>query len=151
MRRLLFALPLLLAGCLYVVPDPGPGPDPSPVPIAETGLRALFVYEATGSDTTPAVLSAMFSGKVEGYLNDRCAKDASGRPEWRRSDKDNPHDLDSPLWKKVWDEQVVPRVKTLDDVPLLLVSNGKAGTVYKFRGDETADAVVAVLSKYAGK
>lgn len=96
-------------------PDPDPTPDPTPPgPIVPVGFRVIIVYEAM-SGYSPGIMTAMFSEKVQTYLDTKCAKDSKGKPEWRRWDKDVEFNSEaSPTLKELW-TAAQPKIGT--DVP----------------------------------
>lgn len=126
------------------IPKPGPAPivdpTPNPVPVPGDGLFVMVVREATdGPGMTPAQLSAIESGEFARYLKAKNAR-------WRKFDRDVPPDLESPLWRDAWEKYVKPRPK--EAFPLLIVSNGKAGSVDKLPPD--LPGLMAAVKKYGG-
>lgn len=111
MGTLLLLLALLI-GCvpdITPIPDPinppVPTPVPVPVPVPAAGFRVLIVFDAA-AEMTAEQLGTLNSNKIIDLLNEKCAKGADGRPDWRKWDKpaidESGLTTESPLWKDIW-------------------------------------------------
>jgi hypothetical protein len=148
---------VLLAGCVRphpVTPTPTPAPVPvTPAPVvvdnsvvAPTGFRALIIYETEAANTREQ-LAVIYSPVVTDYLNQHCVKNAAGRPEWRRWDKDvQVLATESTDMRDLW-EAVKPKLGELPQ--LVLAKDGKA-KVYPLPLPEPA-AMTLIQSIAEGK
>lgn len=124
--------------------DP-PGPDP-PAPIPVAGLYVLIVEETASRAELKAgqreILLGTAPGSVRDYLKSHCARDTSGRPEFRILDTDDDLSRDSKVWQDVW-------ARPRKSIPWIAISNGKDG----FEGPlpATAAECLQLLKKYGGE
>jgi hypothetical protein len=144
--------PLTVMG-ITPIPPPGPVDPPKPIdppnpvdppsPIQGDANRVLIVYESGEVSilpTTQAVLLA--SQTVRDYLSRKCSKGPAGTPEFRIWDKD----VDTKNVDKVWQEAM--QIKR-DQIPWLIVSNGKTG--YSGPLPVTEAELMVKLKQYLGE
>jgi hypothetical protein len=124
-------------------PQPPPKPvDPVPVtpppvvtPVLTGGVRVVILRDAV-QGLSQSQVAAINSPKVEQLLNEKCAKDAAGKPAWHRWEKD----VDTsalPAWNKLMS---ATRSKIQSDnlrFPLLIVERGNKLHLYEIT-DEAA-------------
>lgn len=131
------------------IPTP-PQPDPQPPtpnvdpPKPATGLRVLFLYEDEKS--LPAQQELVInSTKIRAYLNEHCAKDSQGHPEYRVWDKSSIVSSgvakESAVWQQLW-KDIQPKLK---DEPQLIVVTDQAAVVYSL--PQNVDATMSILTK----
>lgn len=108
MGSLLLLVALLLGGCLPPTPPPIPPPTPVPVvpvPAPNSGFRVLIVFDSA-AEMTAEQIGTLGSTKLIDLLNAKCAKSASGRPEWRKWDKpaidETGLTTEAQVWKDIW-------------------------------------------------
>ena len=122
-------------------------PPPKPVepkvePVPTGPLRVLFVYE-TSKPLTREQQGAIFSPAVEKYLDEKCAKDGKGAPEWKRFDKDQQFAASfNPTLKRLFADSRDDAVKVM---PAVVVAVGTRATVYPVTGEAE---LLAVLRKH---
>lgn len=135
-----------------VVGDASPVPPPKPVdpvvPNPAKGFRVLMVYEKEAA-LSREELNVANSSKVAAYLNAKCAKDAAGRPEWRKWDKstiDRPGGLDreSAVWRQLWAD-ARPKLGAL---PQVVIVTDQAGAAFQWPATE--DGMLDLLRQYGG-
>ncbi len=134
-------------------PDPKVDPkvDPKPVdpviPIPAKGFRVLFVYEKEGKLSNEQ-LNIANSSKIAAYLNDKCAKNEKGRPEWRKWDKTTVDktglENESALWQQVWRDAK----DKLGELPQVVIIADQAGVTKAW--PKTEDEMLALLKQYGG-
>lgn len=124
--------------------DPPPGPvDPPPTP-APTGFRVIFVSDSE-ANMTREQLNIVNSTAIGAFLNEACAKSASGQPEWRRWGKQQKIDAtESPTIVRLWTD-CQPKLTAL---PRMLVAVNGAATVMEFGATEAE--TLAKLKTAAG-
>ncbi len=123
-------------------------PDLKPIPNPAKGFRVMFIYE-TESNLTQEQSNIVGSTKIVEYLNTRCAKDANGRPEWRKWDKgtiSQPGGLDkeSALWKQLWADSK----DKIGKLPQVVIVSDQAGVTREWPATEAA--MLALLKQYGG-
>lgn len=106
-----------------IPPDPKPvPPPPSPAPIPLPGFRVVVVFDQDGGTAvlTKQQYNELYGQEVANYLNSKCAKSASGNPEWR-------------IWSKKTDMANAPKVwqdvmlRPRGNLPWVIISNGVSG------------------------
>lgn len=126
-------------------PNP-PGPNPPPVPVVGSYSVAI-VYETselrTLAQNKKGEFSALYSSKAADILSAKCAKDASGKPLWRRYDKDQPLEDASPF-----KPLLLAASKT--ELPAIVIADA-AGVKYVAPLPAGEDAVIELLTKWLGK
>jgi hypothetical protein len=124
--------------------EPKPKPEPKPVdppsPIPAKGLRVLILYdEVSGKPSLSLKQSTeIYGAEFTKWLDDNCAKDAKGQPEWRRWPKNVSLSSASELWRQV--------VGTYGDgeLPRIIISNGVTG----FAGKLPETGILDLVKKY---
>lgn len=123
------------------IPPPEPKPDPAPDPVG--ALRVIFVYE-TQKPLSRDESGAIFSPGVEKYLNERCSKDAKGRPEWNVFDPDQKFAAGfNPTLKALFTDSLAEARKAM---PAVVVAVGKEARVYRVTNETD---LLAVLKRHA--
>lgn len=134
-------------------PEPGPNPPTpptpptpdNPAPIPDAGYRVLILYES--ADTLPAQQSSILTAApIRDYFDANCIKGPDGKtPEARIWDWDVDTSSVSDLWRKA-----VEKAKTKADgkAPLILISNGKTGTIEPLPANVAA--TLELLKKWRG-
>lgn len=122
-------------------PDPGPGPNP-PTPTPAKALRVILVYESS-ANMTKEQMTALYSPKVQEYLDAKTVKDGSNAG-WRRFDKDIDVSNEKDFWKRAW-QSAKPNIK---QVPAVVILDGDNGTVLPFPAND--DALLELLKRYGG-
>lgn len=124
------------------VPVDPPKPVDPPSPIPGDANRVLIVYESGEVSLLPTSQAVLMSSQsVRDYLTRKCSKGPAGTPEFRIWDKD----VDTRNVDKAWqDAMAIKR----DQIPWLIVSNGKSG----FSGPlpVTEAELMAKLKQYLG-
>jgi len=134
-----------------VIPVPKPVDPPKPpdvIPNPSKGFRVLFIYERQ-ADLTQEQLNILASTKIVAYLNDKCVKDANGKPEFRKWDKSTIEKegglaKESALWQQMWKDSK----DKIGKLPQVVIVNDQAGVPYEWPATE--DAMLALLKKYGG-
>ena len=122
-------------------------PDVKPIPGAK-GFRVVFIYEKQ-ANLTEEQLHIANSTKIKAYLNDKCVKDAKGRPEWRSWDKSTIDSTglgeESALWQQVW-KDAKPQ---LGELPQVVIIVDQGGVTKKWPATE--DEMLKLLKQYGGE
>jgi len=120
-------------------PTPKP-PEPDPV---VGPLRVIFVFESN-KPLSREQDAAIRSPVVEKYLNERCAKDAKGRPEWNSFDPQQQFGPGfNPTLKELFATSLVEAKKVL---PAVVVAVGRDARVYPVT---TEAELLALLKRHA--
>lgn len=115
-------------------PDPAPSPTPTPTPtpptpppIAGDGVKVMIVWDRVGYDSLPLSQKTLLSSApLMEFMNKVTATEPSGMKRWWRiwaNDEDVTGDL------KEWRDAYEGAKKSNKPLPLILISNGKTGTV----------------------
>jgi hypothetical protein len=124
------------------LPDDPPKPVEPPEPVAGP-LRVLFVYESN-APLTPTHRGAIFSPVVEKYLDEKCSKDAKGKPEWNRFDPDQEFAAGfNPTMKTLFGDALAEAKKKL---PAVVIAVGKEARVYQVTNEIE---LLALLKRHA--
>lgn len=133
---------------------PGPVVPTPPVvdPTAQTGFRAMFVYESTNK-LTKEQSNIMTSVRIRKYLDKVCSKGTDGQyrglPEYRFWDKDGKDATkDSSTIKKLWAD-LKPSIDTVQMPFMAIRANGK-DVVIPLRESATVDSVLTKLVELGG-
>lgn len=126
-----------------------PGPTPPPVPPTPEPVKTfqvVLVRESMANMT--AAQSGVFFGKaVEEFLTARTTRDGQ-YVGWRRHDKDDPTDGDTPAMNELW-KAVKTAIRPETKLPFAAVSVNGRVTLEAL--PETPDAAVALFKKYLGE
>ena len=127
---------------LDLEPLPTPKPTPTPKPQPVTSFRVLFVVES--AETLTAAQSGVIYGRaVSDYLTARTTPEG-GKPGWRRLEKDDTAESETPTIKALW-ASVRPQ---LTATPCVVIEvNGKA-TIDVLPA--TPEAAIKLFKQYAG-
>jgi hypothetical protein len=120
-------------------PHAGEAPDPER---PNRGIVVLVVEEVSERSKLPQPQINIFSSDiVREYLDDRCAKDSKGNPEWRMVDKDVSMANEPKVLREAFSK---PR----KGLPWIGVSNGSKGSEGPLPSD--VDSVLKLLKRYGG-
>jgi hypothetical protein len=109
-------------------PDPKPDPKPQNAPWESPGLTVLILRESQSMATLPVSQRAIFSsGRVHQWLTSHAVKLSDGDPGYRIWDDDSADTSGAPdVLRKAME---VVKAQAKPDVPIIGISNGKAGFV----------------------
>lgn len=132
-------------------PEPAPKPVDPPTPVIPSpakGFRVLFLYEKEGN-LSREQLNIANSSKIAAYLNEKCAKGPTNRPEWRKwdvttVDRAGALDKESPALRQLWTD-AKPKLGRL---PQVVIATDQSAVTFEW--EPTEDAQLAVLRKYGG-
>ncbi len=136
-----------------VPPTPGPTP-PAPGPTPSPGQVSVLWVEETSDFLKPDYKP--FTGlvgtlAVTNWLNSHTAKDAAGRPSWRRLDKDTDLTNEAPFWKDVLTATLAkfPPVAGQVYTPKVAIVDAK-GVGQAFQAPNNATDLLTLLQQYGG-